>query len=848
MSLDRLLSIYGQPVQSWPGEQDLDEEAKANLAAQSPVAQPKLRQDETFRGTFLPFRETTDGRHEWAVPGFLQDVWDAAKAVRDTSGTGLGPMPRPSQYSPEMFEQILGHGMAGALTGITGNIPRLMAKPPAGTIDFGIFGGRRGAETLAAKGEPRPLQAMDLLEQMEKAGASREEIWQATGEVLKDTPYIAAFRGVDKMPKFEIPDNGDYREGTGALYRPGKLRSEILDQGASKEGIAASGFQGNLDQVLEHKPLYDAYPALARTAWASVPAEKMIQPAGGVWMGQGRGMQVNANISPALKSGKSVTLHEVQHGVQDVEGFAKGANPEMFKHDVDAAQKYLLAIEDARFVQGKAREWGVSPDEAVARIEEQYGRKPGLDAYKKYVGQDDATLTRWADSFRRRINEARDPQGTYHRQAGEAEARAVQSRMDLSPEERLARPPWLDYDVPESQQIVRFGNEGMSNAAKPPLDMSPEARLARAREMGFDVDRKWYHGTDAKFDGFDLAHAGKTDWGFMGSGVYFTPDAKIARRYGTNVGDYYVRGAIAEDGNATADAIKRAAWSDAKKVASEKGLADHDEVSFVRDRVNQALADAGYTGRFDGDELVVFDPSNIRSVNADFDPSLSSSPNIMASMGDEGGRGALLTPEELAAAGYNDRAYHGTRSGFTGDFSDDAISPSNMWGRGHYATTKGDKAGDYALGENVNRVTERGDGDAPNVRPVRMRGPFLDLGALAPKMDAMKIAKKLDAAEKDPQFKKYWQTVVKDAYRPGGRGMYYHDIWQAIGAGPEDANAFFRSLGYRGIKDSRSYPDYRMVFTKDDIKHSMRANGGTVSPIKGGEAAKPTLRRLAGMN
>ena len=43
----------------------------------------------------------------------------------------------------------------------------------------------------------------------------------------------------------------------------------------------------------------------------------------------------------------------------------------------------------------------------------------------------------------------------YHRLAGETEARAVESRTNLSPAQRRARPPWLDYDVPESQQIVR---------------------------------------------------------------------------------------------------------------------------------------------------------------------------------------------------------------------------------------------------------------------------------------------------------------------------------------------------------------------------------------------------------
>ncbi len=57
----------------------------------------------------------------------------------------------------------------------------------------------------------------------------------------------------------------------------------------------------------------------------------------------------------------------------------------------------------------------------------------------------------------------------YHRVAGEVEARAVQKRLDLTPEQRRSRPPWLDYDVPEAQQIVRTGGTvpQMSAPAQP---------------------------------------------------------------------------------------------------------------------------------------------------------------------------------------------------------------------------------------------------------------------------------------------------------------------------------------------------------------------------------------------
>lgn len=52
----------------------------------------------------------------------------------------------------------------------------------------------------------------------------------------------------------------------------------------------------------------------------------------------------------------------------------------------------------------------------------------------------------------------------YRRLAGEVEARAVEARADLTREQRRARAPWLDYDVPEAQQIVRHGDNGPQNA------------------------------------------------------------------------------------------------------------------------------------------------------------------------------------------------------------------------------------------------------------------------------------------------------------------------------------------------------------------------------------------------
>lgn len=62
-------------------------------------------------------------------------------------------------------------------------------------------------------------------------------------------------------------------------------------------------------------------------------------------------------------------------------------------------------------------------------------------------------------------------------------ASAVQKRAAMSRDERRSRAPWLDYDVPEDQQIVRFANGDAPDTGKmfalndnpPPLHAEMEA-------------------------------------------------------------------------------------------------------------------------------------------------------------------------------------------------------------------------------------------------------------------------------------------------------------------------------------------------------------------------------------
>lgn len=297
----------------------------------------------------------------------------------------------------------------------------------------GIFGGRLAKTADQA--------ALARAEEMAAKGTDRRAIWDETGW----------FQGKDGKWRFEIPDDK-------AVYSPGAIDARVREQtGRSLNEVREQGVQAPLFEVLDHPEAFKAYGALGMSPWKAIPPDKMTLPGmGGVWRGPINGMEINNTISPSLSRGKSITLHELQHGLQDAEGFARGANMDMFRSlDPSQLQKSLYAIEDARFLKEQAAKRGITPEEVVPVIEELYGRKPGLDAYKRYVQYDEPDLAKWSDNFRQHIRDAADPKKAYERTAGEVEARNVQKRMDMTKEERRATPPWETEDVPSVQQILR---------------------------------------------------------------------------------------------------------------------------------------------------------------------------------------------------------------------------------------------------------------------------------------------------------------------------------------------------------------------------------------------------------
>jgi len=173
-----------------------------------------------------------------------------------------------------------------------------------------------------------------------------------------------------------------------------------------------------------------------------------------------------------------------------------------------------------------------------------------------------------------------------------------------------------------------LGNE--FDALKQSQVESTDQRKERAREQGFDVDTTLYHGTPRDVKEFRVDKIGSTsDEGYHGAGFYFSENKAYASSYagkyrGTpNVIPVYLKSEkpFVRASSATHGIDWRNA---AKEQYAEIGI-DVDTSASERTRL---LQEAGYDSLIiheldeDGDkrifEQVMFDPKNIRSVNAQF--------------------------------------------------------------------------------------------------------------------------------------------------------------------------------------------------------------------------------------
>jgi hypothetical protein len=153
---------------------------------------------------------------------------------------------------------------------------------------------------------------------------------------------------------------------------------------------------------------------------------------------------------------RGTLLHEIQHAIQNREGFARGGNPGMFQEEAKGAREAVERVNHALTMISRKmdalRQRGEAPS--------QFNREPNPEFAKLKDAYD-----RLMDYRSQVVAEKYDPYQHYRRLAGEVEARNVTQRMDQPPEELVE--PIFGEDVPRSKQIVRFRDPNGYAASEP---------------------------------------------------------------------------------------------------------------------------------------------------------------------------------------------------------------------------------------------------------------------------------------------------------------------------------------------------------------------------------------------
>ena len=191
-----------------------------------------------------------------------------------------------------------------------------------------------------------------------------------------------------------------------------------------------------------------------------------------------------------------VINHEIQHAIQDSEGFAQGVSPNAFSPDAPI---------------GKLREM----EEADGRMVERYN---AMSYTEKALGEGVRLKERILENrkeYNALASKYRFGMDGYTRAAGEVEARNTEKRIGMTEEERRASLASETEDVAREDQILL----GVDNA-------DGEVNTGSVRE------HRVYHGSGADFDAFDHSHMGEGEGAqAYGWGTYVTEVEGIGRTY-----------------------------------------------------------------------------------------------------------------------------------------------------------------------------------------------------------------------------------------------------------------------------------------------------------------------------
>lgn len=361
-------------------------------------------------------------------------------------------------------------------------------------VRFSLIGTKGAAALDKAEEASVRLDNLAVAREMEATGKDAKTVKMATGWE----------RGADGKWRYEVQDfdvdvHGMARRNHLHDKLPwGKEYEAMVDKLFSDEMLTAeeevrfdelSSLAQNLQETYEKtetrylddyvmdRSLFKAYPELRQ-----VRVEMYNDPwslVGATWYGSADLVRIN-EAKFDTQDLRSILIHEVQHAIQDIEGFARGGNESTYRNLLAGLREKHDSWAVIEEFEDKSKELGsdVQPIDVYYAVIDEYqslgiefgdGFAPSREAFDNGFnlwlrGYDNEGYEDAYNEYQRLVGKFGFGEGDsrYNQLAGEVEARNVQKRMDMTAEERRNSLASETEDVAREDQIFIMEHAGSS--------------------------------------------------------------------------------------------------------------------------------------------------------------------------------------------------------------------------------------------------------------------------------------------------------------------------------------------------------------------------------------------------
>lgn len=390
-----------------------------------------------------------------------------------------------------------------------------------------MFIGELGANVLDIEQKVSYRMAnMDVAMQMEQAGKSPFDIkiatgWErgADGEWRYEISDAEAHLNIEAMAELNQRLDSGVRQRNADKLRQfeqnnpslAKKRQEMIE----KYSINSSAVEA-LDEVFELTPVvaefklrdlfdydeaYEAYPQLMNTRVRVIDGMRSL---GAHW---GNNIDISLEVAQIPARMRGTLLHEIQHSIQSIEGFAAGGNKEVAQELMREMEQEVLIFDFAGLVRGELQE---NPDltdrqvtqRVISELKERTGlTREELESTKRIpttkqrvealAAARNPELYEYYWGVFQMFNAALDDEGNidsmkaYRNLMGEVEARNTTSRRNMTAEQRRSSLGSTTEDVNRGVQIYRSrqGDDSESLSEESKYSSRVEALSAVAHDV-----------------------------------------------------------------------------------------------------------------------------------------------------------------------------------------------------------------------------------------------------------------------------------------------------------------------------------------------------------------------------